>query len=185
MVAEDPPRPAPIAAPKKWQAATAILDSQTIKAAEAGGPRGYDAGKKVMGRKRHLLVDTLGLLLAVCVSEACVQDRDGARSLLKRLAHSFCQLVRVWADGGYAGALVEWLWDLRTNHKVRLEIVKRSEAQVGFRVLPKRWIVERTFGWLVKWRRLRCDYERSTKHSEAMIYVAMIGVMVRRLARRK
>jgi putative transposase len=167
------------------QPTAAILDSQSVKTTDQAGARGYDAGKKLMGRKRHLLVDTLGLVLAVCVTEASVQDRDGARRLLKFLAHRFSQLVCVWADGGYAGALVGWLWGLRTRRKLRLDVVKRGAAQRGFAVLPKRWIVERTFGWLVKWRRLRCDYEQRTDHSEAFIYIAMIGVMTRRLACQK
>lgn len=160
----------------------AILDSQTIKIADQAGERGYDAGKKIKGRKRHLLVDTLGLILALAVTAADVQDRDGARGLLEVLRHQFCRLRRVWADGGYAGALIEWLWQLRGQRRVRLDIVKRKEGERGFAVLPKRWIVERTLGWLMKSRRLRCDYERHTVNSEAMVYLAMIRLMVRRLA---
>lgn len=161
----------------------AILDSQTIKSADHAGERGYDAGKKIKGRKRHLLVDTLGLILRVIVTTADVQDRDGARTLLARLAHRFSRLVCVWADGGYAGALVEWVRRRRAYRRVRLEIVKRGKGQVGFKVLPKRWIVERTFAWLLKHRRLRCDYERHAQNSEAMIHLAMISLMLRRLAR--
>jgi len=168
---------------KQRQPTAAILDSQSVKVADQGGPRGYDAGKKVTGRKRHVLVDTLGLLLAVLVTEADVQDRDGAKRLLARLARSFSRLVCIWADGGYAGQLVEWLWALRARRKIRLELVKRAQGQRGFAVLPKRWIVERTFAWLLKWRRLRSDYERRLAHSEALIQIAMIGLMLRRLAR--
>jgi len=159
----------------------AILDSQSVKIADQAGVRGYDAGKKINGRKRHLLVDTLGLILQVVVTPASVQDRDGAREVLVLLTHWFCRLRVVWADGGYAGSLVEWLWQLRTRRKIRLEIVKRHEPQCGFAVLPKRWIVERTLGWLMKNRRLRCDYEQLTATSEAMIRIAMIRLMLARL----
>lgn len=159
----------------------AILDSQSVKTADQCGERGYDAGKKIKGRKRHLLVDTLGMILQVVVTPAAVQDRDGARLVLAMLVHWFSRLRVVWADGGYAGTLVEWLWQLRCHRKICLEIVKRNEKQVGFAVLPKRWIVERTFGWLMKNRRLRCDYEQQTQTSETMIRVAMIRLMLRRL----
>ena len=159
----------------------AILDSQSVKIADQTGERGYDAGKKINGRKRHLLVDTLGLILHVVVTPASVQDRDGAREVLALLAHWFSRLRIVWADGGYAGSLVEWVWQLRTRRKIRLEIVKRHDQQRGFAVLPKRWIVERTLGWLMKNRRLRCDYEQLTATSEAMIRIAMIRLMLRRL----
>jgi transposase len=163
----------------------AILDSQTVKISDQAGARGYDAGKKIKGRKRHLLVDTLGLILALEVTAADVQDRDGAKGPLALLRHRFCRLRRVWADGGYAGALIEWVWRLRGQRRVRLEIVKRTDGERGFAVLPKRWIVERTLGWLMKSRRLRCDYERHTETSEAMMYLTMIRLMLRRLAEYK
>lgn len=159
----------------------AILDSQSVKISDQAGRRGYDAGKKINGRKRHLLVDTLGLILQVVVTPASVQDRDGARLVLAILAHWFSRVQVVWADGGYAGGLVDWLWQVRAYRKIRLEIVKRHQRPRGFAVLPKRWIVERTFGWLMKNRRLRCDYEQLTQTSEAMIRIAMIGLMLRRL----
>jgi len=173
-----------VRAGKHRQPTAGMVDSQSVKIADQAGVRGYDAGKKVSGRKRHLLVDTLGLVLLVCVTAANVQDRDGARTLLARLVGRFSRLVLIWADGGYAGQLVGWLWRLRRWRKLRLEIVPRLGGN-RFVVLPKRWIVERTWAWLVKWRRLRCDYEQRPDHSEAFIYIAMIGLMSRRLARKK
>jgi len=158
-----------------------IVDSQSIKTAEQGGVRGYDAGKHIVGRKRHLLVDTLGLILEVAVTSAAVQDRDGARSVLGSLRQNWSRLTQVWADGGYAGELVNWVWRLRPQRRVHLDIVKRNERRGGFHVLPKRWIVERTFGWLMKFRRLRSDYERLTSHSRAMIQLAMINIVLRRV----
>lgn len=158
----------------------AILDSQSVKTTERGGVRGYDAGKKIKGRKRHILVDTLGLLLNVTVTSAAVQDRAAAEPLLSLARYYFPTLQRIWADGGYAGQLVTWVqeWCPWT-----LEIIKRSDRAKGFVVLPKRWIVERTFGWLGRARRLSKDYEYATRSSETMIYVAMTYLMVRRLAR--
>jgi putative transposase len=127
-------------------------------------------------------VDTLGLLLAVVVTAASVQDRDGAIQPLVLLRHKFSRLRLIWADQAYAGELVAWLWALRPWRKVRLQIVKRPEGTEGFQLLPKRWIVERTFGWFGRYRRLSKDYEYLTHTSEAMIRVAMIHLMVRRLA---
>lgn len=171
-----------IQAGKKTTPTAAILDSQSVKTANHGGVRGFDAGKKIQGRKRHILVDTLGMILVVMVTPANFQDRDAACSLLTQLNHSFCRLRCIWADGGYAGRLVEWLWYLRAQRRIRLAIVKRSDKP-GFHVLPKRWIVERTFAWLLNSRRLRCDYERNISHSQAMIHIAMISLMLKRLAK--
>jgi putative transposase len=142
------------------------------------GPRGYDAGKKIKGRKRHLVVDTLGLILAVVVHSADVQDRDGAKLVLQKLRGLYPRLKKIWADGGYAGKLVAWT---QSFGGWVLEIVKRSDAAVGFTVLPKRWIVERTFGWLGRYRRMSKDYESLPQSSENMIYLAMINLMVHRL----
>lgn len=134
------------------------------------------------GRKRHLLVDVMGLVLAVVVHAADVQDRDGAQLLLERLRNTFKRLRVIWADGAYAGRLLTWVRSLRAWGRVRIEIVKRPEGVRGFEVLPRRWVVERTFGWLGRYRRLSKDYEFLTDSSETMIRVAMVGLMLRRLA---
>jgi putative transposase len=139
--------------------------------------------KQIKGRKRHILVDTLGLLLTVVVTAASVQDRAGATHLLDVLRHRFSRLRLIWADQAYAGDLLAWVWALRARRHVRLDIVKRPAGIKGFLLLPKRWVVERTFAWLGRYRRLSKDYEYVTQTSEAMIRVAMIHLMVRRLAR--
>lgn len=160
----------------------AIIDSQTVKTPDQAGERGYDAGKKIKGRKRHVAVDTLGLILSMVITSAAVQDRDAARGLIKGLVAICGRLQIIWADGGYLGALVNWVKQLRPFGKLKLEIVRRCDRTKGFKVLPKRWIVERTFGWLSKSRRLRLDYEVRTDHSEAMVRICMIRLMVKRLA---
>ena len=155
------------------------LDSQSVKTTAVPGVRGYDAGKQVNGRKRHILVDTLGLLLVVLVTAASVQDRDGARWLLSHMG-GFCKKLRlIWVDGAYRGQLLEWV---AQHCRFRLQPVLRSDDQKGFVVLPRRWVAERTFAWLGHYRRMSKDYEAQTSSSEAMIYIAMIQVMLRRLA---
>jgi putative transposase len=119
----------------------------------------------------------------VVVTAASVQDRDGAKRLLAILRQQFSRLRRIWADGAYAGALVDWVWALRPWRPIRLEITRRSKTAQGFEVIPKRWIVERTLGWFNRYRRLSKDYEYLTDTSEAMIRVTMVHIMVRRLAR--
>lgn len=156
----------------------AIIDSQSVKTTEKGGLKGYDAGKKVNGRKRHILVDTMGLLLAVVVHAANIQDRDGAKLLLAKIHNLFPRLQLIWADSGYAGQLVEWVLDFGGWI---LDIVKKDPQTKGFHVLPKRWIVERTLAWLGRYRRLSKDYEYLCQTSEAMIQAAMIHLMLRRL----
>ena len=168
---------------KKKAPTAAILDSQSVKVSNHGGMRGFDAGKKIMGRKRHLLVDTLGLILAVVVHPADIQDRDGARLVLQRLEGAFGWLRLIWVDGGYAGAaLAQWLKALLPRRGVRLEVVKRTELH-RFKVLPKRWIVERTFGWLSNYRRFAKDYEYHPENSEALILIAASKLMLARLAK--
>ena len=168
---------------KKKAPTAAILDSQSVKVSNHGGMRGYDAGKKIMGRKRHILVDTLGLILHVVVHSAAVQDRDGARLVLQVLLSRFGWLRCIFVDGGYAGELVKWVQCLLPGRGLRLEVVKRSDAHKHrFAVLPKRWIVERTFAWLSKFRRLSKDYEYRTENSEAMILIAATRLMLARLA---
>ena len=154
------------------------LDSQSVKTTARGGERGYDKGKNVNGRKRHVLVDTLGLLLAVVVTAASVSDPAGARLLFKRWGGSCKKLRRIWVDGTYRGTLVEWA---KIHLRALVQPVLRSEDQKGFVVLPKRWIVERTLAWLSHNRRLSRDYEYLPASSEAMIHIAMIRIMVRRL----
>jgi putative transposase len=129
-----------------------------------------------------LLVDTLGLVIAVVVHSANIQDRDGAKMLLERIRDSFRRIQLIWADGGYAGKLIQWVSALRPGRPLKLEIVKRSDKVKGFYVLPRRWVVERTFGWLGRHRRLSKDYEYLTETSESMIRIAMIKLMARRLA---
>jgi transposase len=172
------------AAGRGRQPTAAIIDSQSVKGSEmvARTGRGYDAGKKINGRKRHIAVDTGGLLLTVLVTAASTQDRDGAKPLLWNLHRAFPQIKLAWADGGYAGKLVTWA---RTRLRLTLEIVKRTDDLHAFKVLPRRWVVERTLSWITRHRRTVRDYERLPARHETYVYWAMIIVMTRRLARQQ
>ena len=159
-----------------------IIDSQSVKGADTVGAatRGFDAGKRINGRKRHITTDTIGMLLVVLVTAASIQDRDGARGVLKSLHTIMASGVCVFADGGYRGQLVGVA---KSAWNIVLDIVRKDPNQRGFAVLPRRWVVERTFSWMMRWRRLCRDYERLPETHEAMVKWAMVGVMLNRLAR--
>jgi transposase len=171
-----------LAARRKAAPTAAVIDSQSVKGSEmiAGDRRGYDAGKKINGTKRHIAVDTAGLLLTVLITAASVQDRDAARPLLWNLRRAFPSVKLAWADGGYAGKLVAWA---KSSLRLTLEIVKRPDDLHAFKVLPRRWVVERTLAWITRHRRTVRDYERLPAHHETYVYWSMIIVMTRRLAR--
>ena len=166
---------------KKPTPTVAIVDSQSVRTAEGGEERGYDAGKKITGRKRHIAVDTLGLVLAVVVHGGDWQDHDGALFVLGQLKRRFRRIRVVFADAAYKRCgLPAWA---KQMFGYTLQTVLRPVGVKGFVALPKRWIVERTFAWLTRHRRLARDYERTTGSSQAMVYIAMIHLMSRRLAR--
>ncbi|MEZ4449125.1 MAG: IS5 family transposase [Nannocystaceae bacterium] len=156
-----------------------IIDSQSVKGSTQGGGYGYDAGKKVKGRKRHVLVDVLGMILAVVITPASVQDRDGAVPVVEAAAFEHSELQKIWADGVYNG---QPIIDLEQRTGIDIEVVKRTDDMSGFVVLPRRWTVERTFGWLERFRLLNREYERTISSSTAGVYHAMITIMGRRLA---
>lgn len=158
-----------------------VIDSQSVKTAESGGISGYDAGKKIKGRKRHIITDTLGLMLFVLVHAADIQDRDGAPDLLHAIRYRFPWLRHVFADGAYAGEKLRAA--LKGHGDWTFEIIKRSDTAKGFEVLPRRWVVERTFAWLGRCRRLAKDWEETIESSTAWAFIASIRLITRRLAR--
>jgi putative transposase len=162
---------------REEEPSAAIIDSQSVKTTARGGESGFDAAKNVKGRKRHILVDTLGLLLAVVVTAADVQDADGGARLLARVRERLPRLELIWGDSKYGGRFRE---QAHTERGWRVETVTRPAGTVGFQVLPRRWVVERTFGWFGRYRRLSKDYEYRTDVSETMIKTAMTHLMLNR-----
>ena len=154
-----------------------IIDSQSVKTCESGGPRGYDAGKKIKGRKRHALVDTDGRALVLFPHPASVQDRDGAGAILQASQRPFPFITKVFADAGYQGPRVA------EATSIAVEIVRRKPDQVGFAVQPRRWVVERFFAWISRNRRLWKDAEATIASATAFLYAAAVMILVRRIAR--
>lgn len=158
-----------------------VIDSQSVKTTESGGVCGYDAGKKIKGRKRHIITDTLGCMLFIIVHSAAIQDRDGAVDLIKAIRFRYPWLRHLFADGGYAGQKLRNA--LKRHGDWNIEIIKRSDIAQGFEVLPRRWVVERTFAWLGRCRRLAKDWEKTIESSTAWATIAHIRTLTRRLVR--
>jgi transposase len=158
-----------------------VIDSQSVKTTESGGPRGFDAGKKIMGRKRHIVTDTAGHLVGLIVHIASIQDRDGAVAVLASIRRLYPWLRHIFADGGYAGDRLRHA--LLAFGRWTLQIIKRSDAAQGFEVLPRRWVVERTFAWLGRCRRLAKDFETNLTSSTAWTLIAHVRRLTRTLAR--
>lgn len=159
----------------------AIIDSQSVKGTVESGQQesGFDGGKLVKGRKRHIIVDTMGYLRVVRVHAASIVDCKGAQPVIKELFETLNTVKLIWADGGYKGELIDWV---KKEFECVLEIVKKKKKK-GFHVLPRRWVVERPFAWLTRFRRLSKDYEKQPSSSEAMVYIASIRLMLRRLCK--
>lgn len=168
-----------IAGGRNPQPSAGIIDSQSVKIPANIGISGFDGAKKVNGRKRHIITDTLGLLLTVVVHEASLSDRESAEAVLVKMRATFKRVKTIFADQGYTGKLIA---RVHMTLGMTIEIIKRKEVR-AFHILPRRWVVERTFGWFGFYRRLAKDYERYPKHSEAFVYIAMSNIMLNRLAK--
>ncbi|WP_137155168.1 IS5 family transposase [Rhizobium sp. FKL33] len=166
---------------REAQPTAGVIDSQSVKTTESGGISGYDAGKKIKGRKRHIVTDTLGFLIFVLIHGADVQDRDGAPDVLKAIRRRFPWLRHIFADGGYAGDKLKAA--MRGHGQWTIEIIKRSDVAKGFVLLPRRWVVERTFAWLGRCRRLAKDWEKSVQSATAWAQIASIRMLTRRIAK--
>ena len=160
-----------------------VIDCQSVKTTEAGGPRGFDAGKKIKGRKRHIITDTIGHLVGAIVHHAGIQDRDGAPAVLKSFKSLYPWLRHVFADGGYAGPKLNGR--LAKIGKWTIQIVERSDAASRFELLPRRWVVERSFAWLGRCRRLARDFEATVTSATAWLFLAHIRLLTRKIARRR
>lgn len=162
---------------KNEEPSVGIIDAQSVKSTLVSSQdKGFDAGKKVKGIKRHIIVDTVGLILAVVIQSASVQDRDGAISVIDKLMENWKKIIKIFADSGYRGELIGVV---KNRFKIELEIIKRNELHT-FKVLPKRWIVERTFSWIDTNRRNSKNYERLNNTSVAMVHLSAIRIMLNR-----